>query len=159
MARTKPAMVKLPSKKVTEVKVKEPEKELAKKEEPVLEVVTMEVKTTTDAVRPKLKYKKVGGGSLKILGKVYKKNDVFEAFPEQIPAAFNNVVLCVSDDETQKLSTSFLVKKFPKELLYILSPAKTAGLFNVINSATKKNINEKELRLVDAEKLRNALNT
>ncbi len=110
------------------------------------------------ATRLKLRYRKVGGGSLSILGKTFKYNDVFEAYPEDIPKAFRNVVSCLSTEAEIKQSVAEGKGIFDKEILYKVVPSILSGSFNVINSETKKQINEKQLNKADAERLCNSLN-
>lgn len=37
----------------------------------------------------KIRYQKLGGGSLRMLNRIIKPNQIFSAYPEEIPEAFN----------------------------------------------------------------------
>ncbi len=108
--------------------------------------------------RLKLRYKLLTG-TLRILGKTVKKNEVFEAYPEQIPTVFKRSIVCVSDPDTQAMVLADQEKLIPKkEISYEVRPATAKGWYNVVNKITGKPINEKSLRLEDANSLMEALN-
>lgn len=127
--------------------------------EPMVKLVEKEIKEIPVIVRPKLQYRKTGGGLLRILGKYVKPGDTFEAYPEQIPEGFKDLIKCISDKATQEQATKSLLKVYSKEFLYEVVADKSKGWFNVVNSVTQKTINEKTLKQEDAEKLCATLNT
>lgn len=152
MERTKSTKVTpVAPKSVTEVKVTKPEeKELAK---PKPQTVT----EPEEVIRPLLKWR-LTSGSLRIFGKKIPVNGVFEAYPEQIPAVFKRSVVCLSDEFSQKLSAEMAPDVPKKETLYAIRPATAKGWYNVVNVVTQKPLNEKTLKLADAEKLLGTLN-
>jgi hypothetical protein len=109
-------------------------------------------------VRLKLRYRKIGG-SLTLLGKRYKVNDIIEVYPEQIPQAFMDTLVCLNSPEEQKraIAESKGLSYF-REFMYVVVPSILAGWYNVINTETKKQINEKQLSKADAERLCISLN-
>jgi len=149
----------------TKVKVVEPikEKELIKAEvraeELIIPLLPKEIKEIPILIRPKLTYRNVGGVlRIKRLDLIVRNKETFSAYPEQIPVAFRKTIICISDPELQK-QASLEERVFPtKENLYKVDKAKTEGWFNVINETSGKIINEKSLKLPDAERLRDSLN-
>jgi hypothetical protein len=150
----------------TKVKVVEPEKVAEPIKEEIREVpveevlVKLPVKEIKEVfVRPKLSYRNIGGTfRMRSLGLVVKCKETFMAYPEQIPAAFKKTLICISDAELQKQAVLAVEGTKGKEDLFVVEPARTVGWFNVVNSLTKKMINEKSLYESDAVKLCNALN-
>jgi len=62
--------------------------------------------------RAKSKFKKTGGGSFILAGKMIKPGQIFEAFPEDIPEAFRNLLIPISGEtnwEKQKEKASNIV--------------------------------------------------
>ena len=108
-------------------------------------------------IRPRLKYR-VLNGSLRIFKKAYRKGDIIEAYPEEIPKMFMDKVFCISDEVTIAKTVEDVDKPGTKEDLYTIIAAAGVGWYDVINVETKKAINEKGLRLPAAETLRNTLN-
>jgi len=129
------------------------------KEEVVEEKKEETILTSVIEVRPKLQYKLVSG-TLRIMGRVLKKNDVFDAYPEQIPAAFKKYIVCISDKEVQVKATPAEHEKYisKEDVLYEIRPSLSKDWYNVVNKITGKPLNEKTLRLADAEKLAKAVN-
>ena len=108
----------------------------------------------------KLRYRKEGGGTFTIFKRVYKKGDIIEAYPEQIPEAFMDSLVCISSPEEQKQAIAESKGiAYSIEFMYIVTPSIPVGSFNVINTETKKQINEKQLSKADADKLCQSLNT
>ena len=121
---------------------------------PVTDVVEKPIVVT---IRPRLRYR-VLSGSIRIFKKVFRKNDVFDAYPEEIPANFMHILFCISDLATIEATVEEPDKPGTKEDLYTIIAAAGVGWYDVINVETKKAINEKGLRLPAAETLRNTLN-
>ena len=112
------------------------------------EALTIETPTVT-----KMRWKKVGGGSLRLANRIIKPGQVFVAAPEDIPKAFRDLVVSVSG--------SFDFEKKEKEIppvigvkpIYTLAlKGASQFLYNVID-AQGKVLNEKGLKKEVAEKL------
>jgi hypothetical protein len=90
--------------------------------------------------------KKPTGGSFRMRnGKIVKPNQVFEAFPEDIPKAFRDQIECleprIEDRPLEIVETEFSIAAADEE-----------GTFNVLNSYGKP-INESTLSRAEAEGL------
>jgi len=46
-----------------------------------------------DQTRKKIRFRKMGGGSLRYNGKIIKPREVFEAYPDEIPSVFMDVIV------------------------------------------------------------------
>jgi hypothetical protein len=107
----------------------------------------------------KPKWRKIGGGSLRIGNRIIKPGQTFEANSEEISPAFRNMVIPVSGDAVFKS----VVKEFPKEDVPVKDVIKTEFemvphgkslfLFDVVNKETGKPVNEKSLKKDVAETL------
>jgi hypothetical protein len=104
------------------------------------------------AKRKKVRFIKTGGGSFRMgpeyKNRIIKPGQIFEAYPEDIPKAFRDVVKPVTplpEPEEEKIpdSTTFVIK--PK--------GKSKTWFDVIDTSSEKPINEKALRKEEAEQL------
>lgn len=94
----------------------------------------------------KVKFRKIGGGSFRMAnGKIIKPGQVFEAFPEQIPGAFRDVVVPLEPELEDPP-----VEVTPPGYEIVKSPEK--GKWNVVN-AQGKAINENPLSREDADVL------
>lgn len=121
---------------------------------PLKKLIPKEI--TEIPIRSKLKYRFIGS-SLTIFGKTYSKNEVLEAYPENIPKGFIDLLVCISSiDEQEDASTKKLFTT--KEDLYAIVPLEGSTLFNVVNDSTGKQLNEKALPKESAEKLRDSVN-
>lgn len=85
-----------------------------------------------------VKWKKIGGGSLRIGKKIIKPGEVFSARAEDIPKSFLDLIVAL--DKIPETEESLKVKK----LEYTLE-TKSAGWFDVYDSNGKK-ITEKAVR-------------
>ena len=104
----------------------------------------------------KNKYKKIGGGTLRIKGKIIKPNDVFEAYPYDIPKAFKDVVVLVSGTEPGPASSASPLKG--KVATYEIKPRGASKTqYDVINTETGKAMNTKPLGKAKAEELKSDL--
>lgn len=90
-------------------------------------------------------WKKVGGGSLRIKGRIIKPNETFKAHPSEISAAFRDSIIPL--EELPKAKPIVAQKEeFTVE-------RKSGQYYNVVNSKGKV-MNEKGLLKEDAEKLK-----
>jgi len=109
----------------------------------------------------KIKWRKVGGGSLRLFIdgrlRIIKPNQVFEAAMEDIPSAFREgggkVVIPVDPMEFQHRASQPVPSATKYELVHF-----RAGWYDVVNSATGKPMNDKKLRQADAMALLEQLN-
>ena len=97
----------------------------------------------------KIWWKKVGGGSFQLNGKMIKPNQQFKASLNEIPKAFRDVVIPMQSvpetiEETPMPGT---------KATYILEPTKRKGFYNVVQEATGKKMNEKVLNKETADQL------
>jgi len=131
MKREKPVTIKEPKPKVDEVLLKEAEP---------------------------LRWKKVGGGSLRILGMIIKPNQVFTAKLDDIPEGFRNVVVCLDKEEMKKQITAGKIIFANKEDLYGIEEVGKTGLYNIINTKTRKPLTKKPQSKSEAVILASSLN-
>lgn len=124
-----------------------------------------------------IRYRKIGGGSLRWKGKIIKPNEVFSALPDEIPEAFRRHLVAIDPEPEEApfapVQKLMIRKKEPsgqdygngedspdsapdEETVpdgdYLIQP-KGVGWFEIVNTASGKVINEKSLRKADAEKL------
>jgi len=118
-------------------------------------------------------FKKIGGGSLRLNGKIIKPNEVFTAKKEEIPASLRNVIIPLGTTWSNLDGDGFQgvneVKKLPEEEKkeieqavpkYLVVPrGNSNSWFDVVNAQTGKPINEKALRKDVAEQLKHDLET
>jgi exopolysaccharide biosynthesis protein len=109
----------------------------------------------TDTTEGKMRWKKVGGGSLRLGGRIIKPGQVFEAFPSEISKSFKNLVISLDGDvEVWKDETEKVV--LPSNIVkpvYVLQPhGKSLYLFDIVDGQGKI-LNEKSLKKEVAEKL------
>jgi hypothetical protein len=107
--------------------------------------------------RNKLWYIKLGTGSLRMLGQIIKPNQRFQAYPEEIPAGFRDLIRCLDDEELQKITEAKNAEYHVKEQLYQCIEKKK-GEWWVINGASKKPIHEQPMKYETATALQNSLN-
>ena len=112
----------------------------------------------------KIKYKKIGGGTFLLNGKIIKPNQEFTAYPGEVPEAFKDVckVLGAVDEGGAKLPPEEVEKleekqEPEKKLTYELVKT-SVGWYDVHDTDGNK-INEKALRKIDAEALVESLGT
>jgi len=150
---------KLPSKEVKQVELEEEAAQVVKST--IREIVKEEIEEQPvhlrEKTRLKLKYRKIGGGSFRLYGKIIKPNQVFSAYPEDIPEAFSDVVKCLDDEEVQRLVLSSDRQYHVKEALYEIHE-QAAGRFYVINGSTRKPLHTNPTSKEEAIKLRDSLN-
>jgi hypothetical protein len=114
--------------------------------------------------RKKITFRKIGGGTFRLAnGKIVKPNETFQAFPEDIPAGFKDVVKALEplpDEEPIETVSNFELEKAeqPEEKE---SPEgddfelenREDGKWNVVKTTTGKPINESPLEKEEAETL------
>ena len=99
-----------------------------------------------------LKYKNTGG-LLKINGEFIKRNETFYAFPQEVPEAFMDTIICLDEE---KLIEEVEKEQAPEvEISYTLID-RGNGWFDIVDQDGKK-INEKGMRKPDAEEALAAL--
>jgi len=94
----------------------------------------------------KIRYRKLGRGSLRFRGQIIKPNQVFEAYPGDIPPSFTDVIIPVDKDSGKPVRSKI------KPAEYKLEP-RGGNWFNIVNAKTGKRMNENALRRPDALKL------
>ncbi len=102
---------------------------------------------------PILKWKKTGGGSLRLAGRkqsIIKPGQVFEAKRSELPKAFMDTIVCLSEEKEKEFKTAIISKEVGKAAensVYVLEPIEDKpSFFNVVHKDTKKAVNEKPLR-------------
>jgi hypothetical protein len=100
----------------------------------------------------KIRYKKVGGGALKLKNHFIKPNEIFMAYPSEIPKSFKDVIIPLDEIKTVPAPP---LKVTP--LQYKIQPSKKGeDLFDVVGP-NGKILNEKALSKAVATKLLNDL--
>ena len=100
-------------------------------------------------------WRKIGGGSFRLRGKIIKPNEKFKASSSEIPKAFRNVIIPLEEIPKNSQPSKVIVQgKLPT---YTLKPKERDGWFNIVNEQGKA-INEKPLKENDAVQLLNDLN-
>lgn len=94
-----------------------------------------------------VRYRKLGGGSLRFRGRIIKPNQVFEAHPGDLPPAFSDVIVPVDKNSGQPVRSKI------KPAEYKLEARDSGGWFDIVNAKTGKRMNEKALKRSDALKL------
>jgi hypothetical protein len=114
---------------------------------------------TRPGFRPKLRYQKQGLGSLYLFDSIIKPYQTISCYPEDIPAQYKDVLVCIDTPEMQTWATKESGDIAMKEVLYETQERETKGWYDVVNTDSGKAINEKRLRKADAETLRDSLNS
>jgi hypothetical protein len=99
-----------------------------------------------------LKWKKIGGGSLRLQKRIIKPGQIFEAYEEDIPASFRKLVICLSDDVLAVATAKKLEEAKKPEILYEIKE-RSKGWFDIVNIETGKKVNERGLRDAEAKDL------
>jgi len=127
----------------------------------------MERNKEKDKEKGRPSWKKIGGGSFRLIYKVgelagkkkiVKPGEVFEAFPEEVPEAFRDVVIPL--DKVQKQSVEEQERPIPGiKAIYTkkLRNEKVPGWFDVVDDKGKAQ-NERALREAAANEILKALN-
>lgn len=99
--------------------------------------------------RRAIRWKKVGGGSLRFRGRDIQHGEVFTAAPEELPRTFLRRLEAldpIPEPKGAELIPTALSPSFDIEFA-------GGGWYNVVASASGKPINEKKLRKADAKNL------
>jgi len=101
----------------------------------------------------KVKFRKIGAGSLRLPNMRYiRSGDVFEAYPDEIPLAFRDVIIPLEPLPVVEVVKEEVITKLAEESVeYTLSP-RGGGWFDVVDKEGKP-INEKALKEVVAKEL------
>ena len=115
----------------------------------------------TPVEETRLRWKKIGGGSLRItLGgkkKIIKPGEVFLAHESELPVAFMDSLQCLASETEKKINKEIVAKQNAVPAIYELQEAEgTDDLWNVVNPEGKA-INEKPLDIDAANELLNSL--
>ena len=103
-----------------------------------------------------LHWKKIGGGTLRLPGRIIKPNQKFHARRSEIPDAFIKSLICLDEEELQQEAAAEEKKMAAPEGLYEMKP-RGVGWWDVVKKGDTKPINEKGLRKPDAEELLSSL--
>jgi len=115
----------------------------------------------TPVEETRLRWKKIGGGSLRItLGgkkKIIKPGEVFLAHESELPVAFMDSLQCLASETEKKINKEIVAKQNAVPAIYELLEAEgTDDLWNVVNPEGKA-INEEPLDIDAANELLNSL--
>lgn len=99
-----------------------------------------------------LHWQKVGGGSLRMQGKIIKPKETFWAAKDDIPEIFQKTLILLDDSPKPPVVRRRRLKEEP---VYKLEE-KGGGWYNIVDNAGKV-INEKALRIEDAKNLLESL--
>lgn len=116
-------------------------------------------RTKKEEKKPML-WRKLGGGSLRLPGRIIKPNQQFRAYPEEIPVGFRDLVQPLEGQifpqpeapEVEKLS-----KKAKEEPTYA-KRATGQGWWEIYRTDTGKVVSEKKVRESEADDLLEQLN-
>lgn len=103
----------------------------------------------------KPRWKKLGGGSLRIGSQLIKPGQIFEAYPEEISPAFRNMVQPISGNTTfpEKVEVIEPAPVNVVKTVYTIQPKGKTNLWFDVVDPEGKIINEKSLKKEVAEKL------
>ena len=123
------------------------------------------MKRTRELTTNELKYRKLGGGSLRLLGRIIKPGEIFYADPDDLPASFADVLECLDGVQGRptkgKSKVADIGEVVVPDSVYTLqlNEAKSTEdepLYDIVNEAGKV-INEQPLNKVQAEETIKAL--
>lgn len=104
-----------------------------------------------DSERKAIRFKKIGGGSLRIGKRIIKPNQEFYAYEDEIPPIFLQR-LQVLDGTAIKEQIKKIEAKGKAENKYEIQ-ARGSGWFDIVNMVSGKKLNERALRVEEAYKL------
>ena len=115
------------------------------------------IKRIEKVVDGKVRYKKLGRGSLRMNGKIIKPGEIFYAYPDQIPTTFKDIIIPLDDtvearEERQVKETIAPKVNVVKHEYSLQNKGKSTLWWDVVDSNGKV-INEKGLKKEDAESL------
>jgi len=99
----------------------------------------------------RLRWQKIGGGSLRWRNKIIKPNEVFLAHREDLPHSFMDCLICLDSEVIQKEKIAVQEKASAPPVLYKLIELQD-NLWDVVNEEGKA-INENPLDIAQAEAL------
>ena len=112
----------------------------------------------TKIASAKRSFIKTGKGTFRLAnGKKVKPNEVFQAYPEDIPEAFRDVIKPYGQDKQVEEVFQVTGKVEDPTPIYSIQETDSVGWWNVVDSQGKV-VNENKLRKNDAEELVNQLN-
>ena len=111
----------------------------------------MERKNFSNDSEKVIRWKKIGGGSLRFKGRIIKPGEVFRAAESEIPKSFRDVIIPLQDIPGTKKEPAVPQHKVV-EPVYTLKKRAKGGLYDVVD-AKGKVFNEKALTQEIAEKL------
>ena len=97
-----------------------------------------------------IRWKKIGGGSLRFPNRIIKPGEIFHAHPDDIPVSFRDTVVPL-DKIPEDVDGEFLEVK---DVEYEIKPRGYGGYFDVFNKNTGKQMNPKALREEAANELK-----
>lgn len=112
----------------------------------------------TDQKPPR--WRKLGGGSMRIPGKIIKPGQIFRAWSEEIPKGFRDLVQPVDGQSTPsptQTEQEEIAKMESTEPTYEKRP-KGGGWYDIYQVDTGKKMNEKSVREDEADELLEQLN-
>lgn len=99
-------------------------------------------------VRKKPRWRKIGGGSMRLRrGKIVKPNEVFRADPDELPAGCEHLLVALDDIPEEEAPKPTSTK--PRFELQ----SKGGGWYDVVNTVSGKTVNDKSLRATEAKEL------
>jgi hypothetical protein len=97
-------------------------------------------------------FKKIGGGSLRLGGKIIKPGEIFSANPESIPKGFKDLIVPLEEGPQEEEKKIRVNLDITKSAYKVVNRGKSALWFDVVD-ANGKVINEKAMKKEQAEKL------
>ena len=116
------------------------------------DVITPAVPADVELVRKPIRWKKVGGGTFLWNNHFIKQNQVFLAYPEDIPKQFRDLVVPL-EEIVEPLA---ILQKVEIDNSIIYTLEEESGKWNIIDSQGKK-LNERLLTLEEANRILKAL--
>lgn len=112
--------------------------------------VKQETAVVNQDQQQKVRWRKTGGGSFRLAsGKIIKQNQIFDAFPHEIPLSFRDTVVPIDKKAFEQATAGPEVKPFPLQYeVKTVSP----GWYAVFDSNGKR-LNDRSLRLAEAQAL------
>jgi len=105
-------------------------------------------RTKVELTNEKIQWKKIGGGSLRLNGRIIKPGQIFDAKPSDIPTGFRDVVVPLepirekAEPPIEVIKVEYTLKQRGKSPLW----------FDIVDSNDKV-LNEKALKKAEAEQL------
>lgn len=105
----------------------------------------------------KIRYRKVGGGSLRLAKRLIKPNEIFYAYPSEIPKAFRDTVVPLDGEPPQVDPAEAPLPAPAAKSTYTIQPrGKSKTWFDIVDSQGKV-VNEKALSRAFAEQFKRDL--